>query len=302
MDHAGTVRVLERVEYLRDERDGSGHGHRSTLDQLLEGFSLEVLHHHQEILTVARKLVDGTDASVIELGEHHRFATKPFHRVLIDEVGVQQFQCDAAIQRFVDRFVDGAHAASTDLLDHAVLADRLPNHFTVMIPARQGCVKNLEANSSTHQRAIYSECFSADSAHKHSMSACDQLADSRQEVQGRRGVSMRGCGLSNGALAVGALLICSSVATAADAPRQVTFSKDVAPIFQAKCQDCHQPNSIAPMSLITFQDARPWARSIKERVSTHQMPPWHIDRSVGVQKFKNDVSLTAEQSGTTVKR
>ena len=48
-----------------------------------------------------------------------------------------------------------------------------------------------------------------------------------------------------------------------DAP---TFSKDVAPIFQAKCQACHQPNSIAPMSLITYQEARPWARSIKERV------------------------------------
>ena len=55
------------------------------------------------------------------------------------------------------------------------------------------------------------------------------------------------------------------------------------------------------MSLITFQDARPWARSIKERVSTHQMPPWHIDRSVGVQKFKNDMSLSDEQVDTIVK-
>src|SRR5579862_2150572 len=64
-------------------------------------------------------------------------------------------------------------------------------------------------------------------------------------------------------------------------PERVTFSKDIAPIFQAKCQECHQPNSIAPMSLITFKDSRPWARSIKERVVTRQMPPWHIDRSVG---------------------
>src|SRR6202047_1840721 len=79
---------------------------------------------------------------------------------------------------------------------------------------------------------------------------------------------------------------------------QVTFSKDIAPIFQAKCQECHQPNSIAPMSLITFKEARPWARSIKERVVTRQMPPWHIDRSVGVQKFKNDMSLTDEQVNT----
>jgi len=81
----------------------------------------------------------------------------------------------------------------------------------------------------------------------------------------------------------------------------VTFSKDIAPIFQAKCQECHQPNSIAPMSLITFQETRPWARSIKERVATRQMPPWHIDRSVGVQKFKNDMSLTDEQVATVVR-
>src|SRR5258708_4260207 len=108
-------------------------------------------------------------------------------------------------------------------------------------------------------------------------------------------------GLTRGALAFGAVLICSGIATAADAPRSVTFSKDVAPIFQAKCQDCHQPNSIAPMSLITFQDARPWARSIKDRVTARQMPPWHIDRSVGVQKFKNDMSLTDEQVDTIVK-
>src|SRR6195256_5046372 len=83
--------------------------------------------------------------------------------------------------------------------------------------------------------------------------------------------------------------------------KPVTFAKDVAPIFQAKCQECHQPNSIAPMSLITFQDARPWARSIKERVATRQMPPWHIDKSVGVQKFKNDMSLTDEQVDTIVR-
>jgi len=52
------------------------------------------------------------------------------------------------------------------------------------------------------------------------------------------------------------------------------------------------------MSLVTFQDARPWARSIKARVESRQMPPWHIDRSVGVQKFKNDMSLTDEQVAT----
>jgi len=102
-------------------------------------------------------------------------------------------------------------------------------------------------------------------------------------------------------LAVSACLSFAAPAFAADTPAKPTFSKDVAPIFQAKCQECHQPNSIAPMSLITYQDARPWARSIKERVATRQMPPWHIDRSVGVQKFKNDLSLTDEQVETIVR-
>src|SRR5438477_9832600 len=81
----------------------------------------------------------------------------------------------------------------------------------------------------------------------------------------------------------------------ADSGKPITFSKDIAPIFQAKCQECHEPGSIAPMSLITYQDVRPWARSIKERVAQRQMPPWHIDKTVGVQKFKNDMSLSDEQ-------
>jgi len=102
-------------------------------------------------------------------------------------------------------------------------------------------------------------------------------------------------------LAVSACLTFVAPAFAADTPAKPTFSKDVAPIFQAKCQECHQPNSIAPMSLVTYQDARPWARSIKERVATRQMPPWHIDRSVGVQKFKNDMSLTDDQVETIVR-
>ena len=103
------------------------------------------------------------------------------------------------------------------------------------------------------------------------------------------------------ALAIGAFLALPGSAFAQQAPAKVTFSKDVAPIFQAKCQSCHEPGSIAPMSLVTYQDARPWARSIKQRVAARQMPPWHIDRSVGVQKFKNDMSLTDEQVATIVR-
>ena len=107
-------------------------------------------------------------------------------------------------------------------------------------------------------------------------------------------------GLKTGALALGAMCVTASSAFAADAPKQVTFSRDVAPILQAKCQQCHQPNSIAPMSLMTYQETRPWIRSIKERVSTRQMPPWHIDPAVGVKKFKNDLSLTQAQIDTIV--
>ena len=101
-------------------------------------------------------------------------------------------------------------------------------------------------------------------------------------------------------LALAAVLSCLVIPANAAANSQVTFSKDVAPIFQAKCQECHQPNSIAPMSLISYKDVRPWAKSIRERVITRQMPPWHIDRSVGVQKFKNDMSLTDDQVDTIV--
>src|SRR5206468_1972271 len=104
------------------------------------------------------------------------------------------------------------------------------------------------------------------------------------------------------AFAVAAALSLAPVpADAQSVDGAVTFAKDVAPILQAKCQDCHRAGSMAPMSLVTFEETRPWARAIKERVSTRQMPPWHIDRAVGVQKFKNDMSLSDEQVATIVR-
>jgi hypothetical protein len=108
--------------------------------------------------------------------------------------------------------------------------------------------------------------------------------------------------LQVGAVMLGAALVFAGPVLAADAhARPVTFSRDVAPILQASCQTCHQPNSIAPMSLISYEDTRPWAQAIKARVASRQMPPWHIDRSVGVQKFKNDISLTDDQIDTIVR-
>src|SRR5947207_13793709 len=92
----------------------------------------------------------------------------------------------------------------------------------------------------------------------------------------------------------------TGVASAADGPAP-TFSKDVAPIFQEKCAACHRADSMAPMSLTTYEESRPWARSIKSRVQTRQMPPWHLDPTVGIQHYKNDRSLSPVQIDTIVR-
>ena len=87
----------------------------------------------------------------------------------------------------------------------------------------------------------------------------------------------------------------------AKADETPTYTKDVAPIFREKCEACHRPGYIAPMSLQTYAESRPWARSIQNRVATRQMPPWHIDKSVGIQDFHNDRSLTDTQIATIVR-
>ena len=68
-------------------------------------------------------------------------------------------------------------------------------------------------------------------------------------------------------LAAAALMV-PSIALAADTPKQVTFTKDVAPIFQEKCELCHRPDNMAPMSLRTYEEVRPWVRSIAQRVGS----------------------------------
>jgi hypothetical protein len=101
------------------------------------------------------------------------------------------------------------------------------------------------------------------------------------------------------AVMLGAFL--SARGSSAEVPLKPTFARDIAPIFQDKCEACHRPGSIAPMSLMTYAEARPWARSIKARVASREMPPWHIDRTVGVQEFQNDRSLSDQQIETVVK-
>jgi hypothetical protein len=95
-----------------------------------------------------------------------------------------------------------------------------------------------------------------------------------------------------------AALAIPSLARAADAPQPISFSKDVAPIFQTKCQNCHHVGAGAPMPLTTYEESRPWARSIKARVQNREMPPWHLDKTVGIRKYKNDISLTDKEIAT----
>jgi hypothetical protein len=97
------------------------------------------------------------------------------------------------------------------------------------------------------------------------------------------------------------LFLASAFAFAAETTQPVadaTFSKDIAPILERSCQNCHRAGSIAPMALLNYKDARPWARSIKEKVVRREMPPWHIDRNVGITKFKEDPSLTDAEIAT----
>ena len=114
---------------------------------------------------------------------------------------------------------------------------------------------------------------------------------------------------SSGSAILGAATLAAAIGMAA-APAQaqeaasggagaeVTFTRDVAPIFQRSCQACHRPGSIAPMSLATYEDARPWARSIRQRVVARKMPPWFIDRTVGIRRFKDDGSLSDDEIAT----
>jgi hypothetical protein len=99
-------------------------------------------------------------------------------------------------------------------------------------------------------------------------------------------------------VSVVAILGISSAAMAED---QVTFTKNVAPILQAKCQVCHREGTIAPMSLLTYDQVRPWAKSIKAKVAAREMPPWFIEKNIGIKHFDNDNSLTDEEIATIVK-
>jgi len=93
-----------------------------------------------------------------------------------------------------------------------------------------------------------------------------------------------------------ALFLAALPAYSEAVPDKPTFTRDVAPILYTHCLDCHRPGEIAPMALTTYEEARPWAKSIKEKVTARAMPPWFADPNHGT--FKNDPTLTDEQIET----
>jgi hypothetical protein len=84
-----------------------------------------------------------------------------------------------------------------------------------------------------------------------------------------------------------------------------TFSRDIAPILQRSCENCHRSDGVAPMSLVTYEEVRPWARAIKQRTGLGPragvMPPWYIEKNIGIQKYKNDPSLSEAEIATIAK-
>ena len=92
-----------------------------------------------------------------------------------------------------------------------------------------------------------------------------------------------------------ASVVAFAAASTMFAQEEPTYSRDVAPILQDKCASCHNPEGIGPMPLLTYEQVRPFAMLIKDRTTKRIMPPWHLDPNVGIQEFKNDMSLSEQE-------
>src|SRR4030081_2232763 len=111
---------------------------------------------------------------------------------------------------------------------------------------------------------------------------------------------LRSLGLFGLLLAASATAGITIVAQAPVTPStEVTFSKDISRILQRSCQECHHAEGVAPMALITYEDVRPWAKSIKMRTALRSqrgaMPPFFVEKTIGIQKFKHDPSLSEDE-------
>jgi hypothetical protein len=105
------------------------------------------------------------------------------------------------------------------------------------------------------------------------------------------------------AISLAAICFLSLPATNADsknkpAPKNVTFTKNVAPIFFKNCAECHRAGEIAPFSAMSYKDVRPWAKSIRDKVASREMPPWHADPNHG--EWLNDRRLTQAEISTII--
>jgi mono/diheme cytochrome c family protein len=98
------------------------------------------------------------------------------------------------------------------------------------------------------------------------------------------------------ALSAGVAALALQGSVAAQTSDRVTFTKDIAPILQRSCQQCHRPDGVAPMPLLTYEQVRPYARAMRNKTALRDkpgvMPPWYIERNVGIQRFKDDISLS----------
>src|SRR5918997_446347 len=95
-----------------------------------------------------------------------------------------------------------------------------------------------------------------------------------------------------------AILASFNAAAQSQAPGAApTFAKDIAPIMFGKCANCHRPGEVAPMSLLSYEDARPWAKAIKSKVVSREMPPWGADMTQSLP-MRNDLSLSQKEIDT----
>src|SRR5262245_5327725 len=95
------------------------------------------------------------------------------------------------------------------------------------------------------------------------------------------------------------VILALGIARPSGAAPPPTFTKDVAPILYSSCVTCHRPGEVAPMSLVSYEDVRPWAKSIRLKVANREMPPWGANPHFGT--FKDDRSLSADEIDTIAK-